>query len=237
MGGGAGSRGAVGYHAGMRTRRSGHRIAAILVALPLLLWTATGLLFLYKPGWGPAYEPLSVARSEGQLSLESLVAPGALATLRGAGRGAVRRVELWPTVSGPVYRIERGAGVLLVDAATGAVLSPLGESLGRRWVEDAVSRSAHPASYGEVREVTLEGGQLHVDYVSGARVSLNRQDGKLRRGGPDRRRIDWLYRVHYLQWTGVEGLDRALALGAIAATWVTTLLGVLLWRRPRRPSG
>ncbi len=61
------------------------------------------------------------------------------------------------------------------------------------------------------------------DLPSGGTLRLS-----LRQRGRDTERIDLLYRIHYLQWTGIPNLDRLL--GALALTFVLalTLLGLRL---------
>ena len=79
--------------------------------------------------------------------------------------------------------------------------------------------------------------EVAVRFSGGPTVHVDRASARVRQEGPDTARIDWLYRVHYVQWTGVGGVDKALSLVAIAGTWLLTALGfALLLARRRRSS-
>src|SRR6185436_3171956 len=68
-----------------RVRRL-HRVAGLVLALPILAWAATGVLFHVKPGWGPAYAAL-------ELPLEPLEPGTALAPLPRAGAAGAPWLE------------------------------------------------------------------------------------------------------------------------------------------------
>jgi hypothetical protein len=113
---------------------------------------------------------------------------------------------------------------------------PLDATAARALVVDAIARSPARASYGA--ELTLTAtteGELTFTAEGGATITVDRHGGELRRGGRDTARIDWLYRLHYLQWTGHPTVDRALAVVGLALTWAAMLAGLWLairrWRR------
>lgn len=203
-----------------------HRILGAVLVLPLLLWTATGLLFLVKPGWSGAYEPLS-AIDDAPVELDGLVP---LADLE---QGDVTRVDLVSTALGPVFRVELAGGeTRLVEASSGRALSPLTPEAGERIAVAAAARAGARERYGAVTAVREETSAIAVDFEGGATVHVSRTDLALSQSGSDTAFIDALYRVHYLQWTGVGALDRTLELAAIAGTWGLAGLGLVLLRRP-----
>jgi len=56
--------------------------------------------------------------------------------------------------------------------------------------------------------------------------------------GHDTDRIDWLYRIHYLQWTGNKTIDRAFAMFGLALIWAVVIPGLVLFiRRMRTRTG
>ena len=55
-----------------------HRWLALGLLVPLAVWSVTGLLFHWKPGWDRAYDQLTADRGA-TLEPRALVAPGALA--------------------------------------------------------------------------------------------------------------------------------------------------------------
>jgi hypothetical protein len=50
--------------------------------------------------------------------------------------------------------------------------------------------------------------------------------------GRDTDRIDWFYKVHYLQWTGIAAIDDVLGLTGLSLIVVLSVLGGRLLLRP-----
>ena len=86
--------------------------------------------------------------------------------------------------------------------------------------------SANPQRYGQVS--TIEGGT--VTTTTNVRVALNWNRLSLQQTGKDTERIDWLYKIHYLQWTGVKWLDRILGMLGLALIVILSVLGLMLQR-------
>ena len=209
-----------------------HRVLGVLLVLPLFLWTATGLLFLVKPGWRGAYELLDPFHEE-RLDLASLV-PLSLVVGEPGASGTVSRLELVSTALGPLYRLSGpGGATRLVDARTGSVLSPLGSDAGAKVAADAAGRAQASARYGAITAAREEGDAIRVSFAGGAEIRVGRDDLSLSQSGADTSWIDALYRIHYLQWTGIAAVDGTLELAAIAGTWALAALGLCLFRRPR----
>lgn len=207
-----------------------HRLLGLLLLLPLVAWTVTGLAFHLKPGWAGAYEQLH-GFEDGPLDPSALLPP---ADLPVAGEGAAW--ELGLTAVGPVYRVSREAGPLLVHAATGTILSPLDRAAVEAIARRASSRAAASARYGDVREVLLTDREGVVRFAGGAEVRVGRYDLSVAQRGPDTAWIDRLYELHYLQWSGIEAIDRALAPIAIVAVWLLAFTGARKLRRGPRSS-
>lgn len=210
-----------------------HRWVGLLLALPFVVWTVTGLLFHLKPGWAQAYEMLSIEDDAASLPLDAVPPPL-------AGRGAARKAELFVTAIGPLYRVTSVAAgsrtVELVDARTGAPVSPLGADAAQELATDAVRRSPYRTEYGAVAGLEATDRTFAVRFVGGQVVRVDRRSGALAREGRDTSRIDRLYRLHYLKWTGVAVIDGGLSVVAIVAAWLLTALGLVLFVRksPRR---
>lgn len=202
-----------------------HRWAALLLVALLVVWSVTGLLFHWKPGWARAYDQLSVARDE-PIDMTSVVA---IASLPRASS-----VELFATALGPMYRVTTRDGTSIVDATTGRPRTFTAEDV-VRLVDDAVARSPFAARYGA--HLGVDG--TDVRYAGDQVVSFSPTTMRVSQVGRDTRRIDWLYRIHYLQWTGNAMVDKALALGGLALIWIVMLPGLVLFvRRLRgRPTG
>ena len=75
-----------------------HRVLGLVLLAPFLLWTATGLLFLLKPGWGPAYELLDPFETS-TLNLAAVLTPTEALRLAGL-KDNPERVELGQPPSG-----------------------------------------------------------------------------------------------------------------------------------------
>ena len=63
---------------------------------------------------------------------------------------------------------------------------------------------------------------------TGVEVTLDWNRVSLQQRGRDTDRIDRLYKVHYLQWTGVKSIDRVLGFVGLSLVLGLTVLGVRL---------
>ncbi len=64
--------------------------------------------------------------------------------------------------------------------------------------------------------------------TTGVEVTLDWNRLALQQRGRDTDRIDALYRVHYLQWTGVDALDKVLGLLGLVLLVALAYLGARL---------
>jgi hypothetical protein len=133
------------------------------------------------------------------------------------------RDETLDTAIGPLHRGASGQlvgrGPLTVDEARALAL-------------DAVARSPYRADYGDVLAAASDGEVVRVE-LEHAVVEVGRRDARIAQHGGDTARIDWLYRLHYLQWTGVAAIDRVLAIVGLVAIWVAAAAGIVLFVRRR----
>jgi uncharacterized iron-regulated membrane protein len=205
-----------------------HRWLAIVLVVPLIVWSVTGLLFHLKPGWSRAYDMLSAERP---LDAMPAATPDAIAQAAG---GPVKRLELFGTALGPLYRVTLADRTMLLDASL-HVRSPLSVDDARTLAADAIAHSSHAAAYGAIRSATVVGDSVRVE-TAGATLEVDRTSGSVAQRGADTDRIDWLYRLHYLSWTGNKTLDKLLALLGLALIWLVMIPGVVLFVRRRRSS-
>lgn len=227
-----------------------HRWLAIVLVLPLVVWSVTGLLFHLKPGWARAYDMLSDERpldapvhagappaaatdapTAGSPDAPAAVSLDALATAAG---GQIQRVELFGSALGPLYRVTIADSPVLLDAGLHR-RSPLSLDDARALAADAVAHSAHRDAYGAIGTARIEGANVRVAFA-GADVDVDRASGSIAQRGRDTDRIDWLYRLHYLSWTGNRTLDRGLAVAGLALIWLVMIPGLVLFVRGRRRS-
>jgi uncharacterized iron-regulated membrane protein len=205
-----------------------HRWLAIVLVVLLVVWSVTGLLFHLKPGWSRAYDMLSAERG-GPLRPGTLVAPAVVGD-------EVTSLQLIDTALGPLYRVTSAAGPALFDAKTGARRSPLPIADAKILALDAIGRSAHAPAYGEIETADVRGETAVIELSGGATVEVGLRTARISQHGGDTERIDWLYRIHYLQWTGNKSIDKILAIGGLALIWAVVIPGLVLFvRRLRRP--
>jgi hypothetical protein len=186
-----------------------HKIVGLVMLLPLLGWAATGAVFFIKPGYAGAYEQLAVRTYPLDDNMPLRVQ-------------AWREARLVKTILGPHLLVRTDAGPQHLDPATLKILPlPPPEKL-RLLFEDAFS--AHPDRYGRVATQTGAAARTTTDVD----VTLDWNRLTMQQRGRDTDRIDMLYRIHYLQWTGIKFLDRVL--GAVGLLMIVTLavLGVRL---------
>lgn len=196
------------------TPRRLHRLLGLLLLLPMLGWCVTGLLFHLKPGWSEAYA---------QPSLRFLPhGPTAPCSLP-AGWLETRRLR---TVLGEHLLVHGPDGRRHLDPATGAERPPPSAAELRRLLTDALDGDPR---YGAVERI--EG--LRAETSNGIVLELDWERLALSQRGRDTALIDALYRVHYLQWTGVAALDRLLGGAGLLALFLLALLGArLAFARP-----
>lgn len=195
--------------------RRAHRILGLVLLLPLLGWAATGLVFFVKPGYAAAYAPLRIV----EYPLDG-VGPPALP----AGALEARWLR---TALGEHLLVRLPSGFEHLDARGTPRPLPDEASL-RTLLADAIREDA--ARYGAIESVTRSESDASASATTttGAEIDLDWPTLSIRQSGRDTRRIDALYRIHYLQWTGIAALDRVLGVAGLASLVALAGLGVRL---------
>jgi hypothetical protein len=98
---------------------------------------------------------------------------------------------------------------------------PTGDEV-KALMTDAFTRN--PARYGQIADLSGETATTN----TGVRVTLNWDRLSLQQAGKDTDRIDRLYKIHYLQWTGVKWVDQILGMTGLALIAVLSILGFML---------
>lgn len=192
------------------TTRKLHTILGLTLLLPFLAWIVTALVFYIKPGYAGAYEFLVP---------KTYPLAGAF---RAPTDSAWHEARLVRTVLGTHLLVRTAAGWEQRDPVTGALRPAPGPGDVRALVADAIREN--PPRYGAVGSVAGE----TVETTTGVTITLDWPRLGLSQRGPDTDRIDLLYRVHYLQWTGVPVIDRVLGPAGLALLLALCLLGVRL---------
>lgn len=190
--------------------RAIHRIAGALMVAPLLVWTVTGVL-LARPGH---------ANPEG----EPFVVPTASTTRPVTVRpdGAWNRAIVVGTVLGNHLLLETDIGWRHLDPVTGNPKPPPSERQLRSLLEDGFSHD--PDRYGSIVSV----GADSVVTDTGRRILLEWESLTAVERGPETDNTLRLRRFHRLAFTGDDGFDRGVALGASVLAGLLVLLGIAL---------
>ena len=179
--------------------------------LPLAGWAITGAFFFWKPGYGGAYELLQVKT----YPLESNIA---LQT-----EPSWMEVRIVKTILGEHLLARTSRGWVHLDPQSRQPWpEPSADEVGEL-VTDAFS--ANPQRYGRI--AGIQGNKITTD--TGVRVELDWDRLALTQSGNDTDRIDTLYKIHYLQWTGVKSIDMVLGALGILLVLTLSLLGARLF--------
>jgi uncharacterized iron-regulated membrane protein len=199
----------------MRSFRRLHRLLGLALLLPILVWAGTGLLFFLKPGWGPAYAALEPRWRP--LEATGIAPPP-------AGALEARRLR---TVLGEHLLVRDAHGWRQLDPATGVDRPLPPPEQVRALLADAIAGEGG-GRYGDIAR--LDGAKATT--TTGVILELDWPSLAIAQRGPDTERIDALYRLHDLQWTGARPLDRALGLLGLVALFALALAGLRLAIRP-----
>ena len=190
--------------------RKAHRIIGIVLLIPFFAWALTGLVFFIKPGYAAAYEMI-LPKTYPLVDQMPLKAQADWLEFR-----------CMRTVLGNHLLVRSSAGWTNLDPVTLQPRSAPTEAEVRTLLKDAFS--SNPQRYGEI--VSVNGYTATTN--TGVDVTLDWNRMSLQQKGKDTDRIDLLYRIHYLQWTGQKSVDRVVGLIGIALVLFLTTLGALL---------
>jgi uncharacterized iron-regulated membrane protein len=174
-----------------------HRVIGLVMLLPLVAWAATGAVFFTKPGYGAAYDALTVRTYpiEGPITVRP--------------DPAWREVRHLRTILGLHLLARTDKGWVHLDPITlQPAARPRDEDV-KRLIADAFA--VNPSRYGQI--VSLDGGTATTD--TGAVITFDWNRLALQQRGRDTDRIDRLYKIHYLQWTGEKTVDKFLGLAGL----------------------
>ncbi len=187
-----------------------HRIIGLVMLLPLFGGAITGLVFFLKPGYEGAYELLQPK------------------TYPLDGQVIIKPDPTW--LECKYFRTILGHHLLVRTAQGWQHLDPLTLTVKKNPTTDEIKLlltdafSSNPSRYGQITELANDA----VTTSTQVRISLDWRRLSLQQRGRDTDRIDWLYKLHYLQWTGVKKMDKVIGLVGIALLVILSVLGLLL---------
>lgn len=190
--------------------RKSHRVLGLVMLLPLFGWAITGLVFFLKPGYEGAYELLQLKTYPLEQPFTMIPQPSWL------------EFRCLKTILGNHLLVRTSQGWQQLDPiALTARAKPSDDEVGKL-LRDAFA--ANPSRYGMV--AAINGGIVTTS--TNVKVTLDWNRMSLQQRGPDTDRIDGLYKIHYLQWTGHKTLDQALGLLGLAMLAALSVLGLML---------
>ena len=225
-----------------------HRWLGLVVGLQILAWCVGGLIF--------ATHDIAWVRSEAgraradtpTVDLARVRIGPAEAVARLGHPGTVEQVVVRPFLGRPVYEVSQGGNTALVDAETGAVLSPLdrdtaiaiarADRAGNPEIREAVLIERDPPS--EYREGALPAWRVDIDDDENTHVYVSASTGRITARRNDAwRRFDFFWMLHTMDYRGRDDFNHPLLIVAAAAAVVTLASGFWLWgmrlyRRRRR---
>ena len=188
-----------------------HKITGLILVLPMLAWTITGLIFFIKPGYQGAYEQLSIKTYP--LSASLVVIP----------KKEWREVRLIHSILGEHLLVKLDNKTVHLDPVSLAVKAIPSEQELKTLLRDAFSRNSE--RYGDILSVN----GLSAKTTTGVEVKLDWANLRLSQSGQDTQLINQLYKIHYLQWTGHKTVDQFLGVLGLILLISLTLLGVRLY--------
>lgn len=189
-----------------------HRWIGAVLLLPCVVWAITGLLFHWKPGWDAAYASLQ-PRTYPMQAFELSPDP------------AWREMRLLRSILGSHLLVLTTEGWQNLDPVSGESHPEPPEPDRITLFEDAFRDRGE--RYGTVQ--SMEDWTARTS--TGVEVTLDWDRMHFRQSGSDTRRIDLLYRIHYLQWTGTRIGDRILPLIGLTGLLTLAMLGLWMLRR------
>lgn len=190
--------------------RSIHKILGLTLLIPFLGWIITAMVFYFKPGYADAYGILIVKTYP--LNEQLIVRPDS----------TWLETRFVRTILGTHLLVRTSGGWEQLDPATLRTRQRPGLGEVRSLLEDAFS--VNPKRYGHVQ--TVSNDTIMTD--TGVRVILGWGNLTLSQRGPDTDRIDLLYRIHYLQWTGIPAIDKILGPLGLTLIFLLSLFGLRL---------
>ncbi len=187
-----------------------HKFIGLTLFLPFLGWIVTAFIFYFKPGYDEAYASLHFK----SYPLETVVILPA--------NPEWLEVRYFRTILGNHLCVRTAAGWSQRDPVTLESRPQPAEEHLRALLADAFS--SNPDRYGSVASISMD----TIMTTTGVRVTMNWERMSLSQRGEDTDWIDLMYRVHYLQWTGIEMIDKILGPLGLLLIFTLSLLGIKL---------
>ena len=194
----------------MKSKRI-HRILGLLLVLPVIAWTFTGIVFFIKPGYQAAYDQLAVKTYP--LEKSFVIKESKDWT----------EVKLLRTILGYHLLVKTDNGFQHLDPITfQAKTIPIGLELTSLFNDSFSNKSDR---YGHV----IASDNFKAITNKGIEVSLNWERLTFRQEGDDTKLINTLYKIHYLQWTPYKGINHYMGIIGLILLMTLTIFGFKIY--------
>jgi hypothetical protein len=188
-----------------------HRLIGLILVLPMLGWTITGIIFFIKPGYKEAYEQLELKTYP--LDRQLILTP----------TSKWEEVRLMRTILGYHLLVKNNGQVEHLDPISLEVKSIPTSSQYKALIDDVIS--SNKERYGEV--VYVNGTNALTS--TGIDIKLDWSSLRLSQKGNDTKLINLLYKIHYLQWSPFNGVNQFLGVVGLLLLMTLTTFGVRLY--------
>ncbi len=196
-----------------------HKTLGFILLLPFIGWAITGVFFFVKPGYSGAYDQLRV---KSYPAIQSLQLPQ---------DNQWDEVKVFKSALGKHLLVKENGKSLHLDSETFEPANVPSKVEVTRLINDAIEHN--PERYGVISSVV----DLVAYTSTNVEITLNWQNMTLRQQGEDTAFINRMYKIHYLQWTGVDSIDKVLGIVGLGLVVLLAILGIKLsFKRSNRSS-
>lgn len=193
----------------MQTRKL-HKLLGLTMLLPFIVWSLSAIFFLVRPGYDDAYARLAVKQYPATSAYTIPVNEKWL------------EVRHFTTVLGEHLIVSTAQGQRHLHADTLSLWTlPSNESV-TALLRDAITVNSD--RYGRLTSVTSN----QATTSTGVELTLDWSSLSISQYGRDTLWIDRIYSIHYLEWTGVDWIDRILGLAGLFLLIYITYTGTRL---------
>lgn len=193
-----------------------HKSLGLILLLPFIGWILTGAVFLVKPGYEGAYERISPKTYPIEQTFN--IAPG----------NDWQEFRVVRTTLGYHLLVNSDGQWLHLEPTTRVAQAVPEQNTLFALLDDAIS--INPSRYGHV--VHYDGEVFRTN--TGVELRLDWATLSITQRGVDTKIIGTLYKIHYLQWTGLGLMDWFLGLAGLLTLLVLVVCGIVLYLRGRR---
>jgi len=187
-----------------------HKYLGFIMVLPFIAWAVTGVYFFIKPGYKDAYESLPIKTYAITDNIEL------------KGNVTWFETRIMRSILGTHLLVKNDSGWQHIDLNTLKIIETPTKQQIETLLKDAIAHN--PQRYGNI--LSIDGLNIITD--TDVRISLNWNNMSLYQQGKDTDFINKMYKIHYLQWTGIDSIDKVLGIVGLALVLLLAFLGLIM---------